>query len=272
MRDRRHDQKGKSTGQYVRSVNKHAKIDGPFAPRLIEMLECPAMRVLSLTARRILDRLEIEFAHHGGSENGKLPCTYADLERFGINRRQIGAGFAELVSLGFLEIARPGRAGNAEYRAPTLYRLTYRHMDAQAPTHEWRRVRTIEEAEAIVKQSREPLAEFERRRRAKKDPRKKQKAGVGFAENSVVETHTESRVVPGVETHTTVPVGETHTTIDISGGREADTGAAAVSTAVLESLLSNAARGPHDSQRGSAPADAVDLAAVLAARMKRRKA
>ena len=41
------------------------KIDGPFAPRLITMLKSPAYRALSLSAHRILARLEIELYQHG---------------------------------------------------------------------------------------------------------------------------------------------------------------------------------------------------------------
>jgi hypothetical protein len=53
-------------------------ISGVFAWRLIEMLESPANRVLSLSAKRGLERLEIELARHGGKseENGRLPCTF----------------------------------------------------------------------------------------------------------------------------------------------------------------------------------------------------
>lgn len=49
------------------------KISGQFSARLIEMLESPAYRVLSLSARRILDRIDIEHAHHGGQDNGLYP-------------------------------------------------------------------------------------------------------------------------------------------------------------------------------------------------------
>jgi hypothetical protein len=41
-------------------------INGAFAWRLIEMLESPANRALSLSARRVLERLEIELYRHGG--------------------------------------------------------------------------------------------------------------------------------------------------------------------------------------------------------------
>ena len=62
-------------------------ISGQFAPRLIEMLRSPAYRALSLSARRILDRIEIEFANHGGRDNGKLPVTYQNFKDFGISNR-----------------------------------------------------------------------------------------------------------------------------------------------------------------------------------------
>ena len=51
-------------------------IAGQFNWRLIEMLESPAFRVLSQSGHRVLARLEIELAHHGGNDNGKLPTTF----------------------------------------------------------------------------------------------------------------------------------------------------------------------------------------------------
>jgi hypothetical protein len=53
-------------------------IFGQFAARLIEMMESPAYRVLSLSAHRVLSRIEVEYAHHGGQDNGKLPVTFDD--------------------------------------------------------------------------------------------------------------------------------------------------------------------------------------------------
>ena len=54
--------------------HRRGSIAGAFAWRLIEMLESPAHRALSLSARKILDRLEIELYHHGGKpeQNGTL--------------------------------------------------------------------------------------------------------------------------------------------------------------------------------------------------------
>jgi hypothetical protein len=53
------------------------------------MLRSPAYCALSLSARRILDRLEIELADHGGADNGKLPVTYDDFVRYGLHRHAI---------------------------------------------------------------------------------------------------------------------------------------------------------------------------------------
>jgi hypothetical protein len=126
------------------------------------MLESPAYRVLSLSAHRVMARLEIEMAHHGGKpeENGRLPCTYEHFVEFGLHPDAIAPAIRELVALGFVEITRKGCAGNAGYRQPTLYRLTYRHCGShKETTDEWKGIRTMEEAEALAKRSRAQQSE-----------------------------------------------------------------------------------------------------------------
>jgi hypothetical protein len=134
------------------------RITGQFAPRLIEMLESPAYRALGLSARRALDRIEIELAHHGGHDNGGLPITYDDFEHYGIHRHRIASAIRELIALKFVEITKPGRAGNAEFRTPNLFRLTYRHTQREEPTHDWKRITTIEQATKLARQARRPPA------------------------------------------------------------------------------------------------------------------
>jgi hypothetical protein len=139
----------------VTQRRRRTKIGGQFAPRLIEMLRSPAMRVLSLSARRILDRIEIELAEHGGTDNGRLPVTYDDFENFGIHRHSIAPAINELVALGFVQVTELGRAGNAEWRSPSKYRLTYRHSyEGANPTNEWKRIQTLDDAERIVRTAR----------------------------------------------------------------------------------------------------------------------
>ena len=105
-------------------VKRRNSIDGQFAAHTIEMIRSPAWSVLSLSARRVLDRIEIEHAYHGGNENGRLPVTYDDFECYGIHRHSIAAAIRETVALGFAEITERGRAGNAEFRSPHKFRLT----------------------------------------------------------------------------------------------------------------------------------------------------
>jgi hypothetical protein len=132
------------------------KIAGQFAARLIEMLESPAYRVMSLSAHRLLDRLEIEHAHHGGRDNGKLPVTYGDFENYGIERHSIAPAMREVEALGFVQVTVRGRAGNAEYRTPNIFRLTYRPTDGAGATDEWKKSKTIEEAKLIALAARKP--------------------------------------------------------------------------------------------------------------------
>ncbi len=113
------------------------------------------MRALSLAARKALDRIEIEHMNHGGADNGRLPVTYRDFEAWGIRRHSIASAIRELDALGFIEITRHGYGGNAETRAPNLYRLTYRpawnagRKDSDG-THEYSKIKTDEQAEAIA--------------------------------------------------------------------------------------------------------------------------
>jgi hypothetical protein len=130
------------------------QIEGQWAGREIKMLESWPYRVLSLSAHRALTRIEIELAHHGGNDNGRLPVTYDDFQDYGIDRHSIRPALSELEALGFIEVTDRGRAGNAEFRRPAKYRLTYKGADREPPTHEWRRIETKEQAEHVAKRAR----------------------------------------------------------------------------------------------------------------------
>jgi hypothetical protein len=115
-------------------------IDGQFIAHRVQMLNSDAWAALSHAARRILDRLEIEHASHGGVENGNLACTFDDFARAGIRRRSVAMAIRDLEALGFLEITQRGRRAAGEFYLPSRYRLTYLHTKHGAPTDEWKRV------------------------------------------------------------------------------------------------------------------------------------
>lgn len=148
------------------------RIEGQFAPRPIGMLESPAYRAMSLSGHRVLSHVEVEHAHHGGKENGRLPVTFDQFVEYGLHRHSIGPGMRETVALGFLVITEKGRAGNAEHRSPNKFRLTYRHAEGISGdgSHEWRSIATIEEAEAIADAARKAKAPKKTKSQCRKVP------------------------------------------------------------------------------------------------------
>jgi hypothetical protein len=192
------------------------------------MLESPAYRVLSLSARRVLDRIEIELAQHGGNDNGRLPVTYSDFVSYGIERHAIGPAIREAVALGFLEVTERGCAGNAEFRSPNLFRLTFRPVkgDVQYGSNEWRCIATKEEALKLSKAARNEngtraYRPSRHRSRRVSHGGKKQKTSAGKTHVSVRKTHTENDNPPVRETPTTAKVGKP-ALLSISGGGRVD--------------------------------------------------
>ena len=117
------------------------------------MLELPAYRVLSLSAHRILSRIEVELAHHAGNDNGQLPCTFDHFVEYGVDRHSIAPAVRELQALGFITV-EPGAAGNAEHRRPNLYGLTYNYFGGILPTDDWKRIKNETDAAQIARRSR----------------------------------------------------------------------------------------------------------------------
>ena len=124
-------------------------IAGQFAARTIEMLESSAYRVLSLSAHRVWRASKSSMDATAEQENGRLPVTYEHFVEYGIHRHAIAPAMRELEALGFIEVTEHGRAGNAEHGRPNLFRITYRNTDRADPTHNWKRVESIEAAETI---------------------------------------------------------------------------------------------------------------------------
>jgi hypothetical protein len=197
------------------------QIGGHFAARLIEMLGSPAYRVLSVSAHRVISRIEIEHAHHGGSENGNLPVTKQNFMDYGMDHDAVAPAIREAEALGFIRMKR-GRGGNADHRQPNRFFLTFvngRGNRSYPPTHEWRKIKTTEEAQAIADAA-----------RAAKDPRAVQFAEARKTKNRSGKpgpkpdrkTRTENATSPVRETRTTGQTGKPGPlSISRGGGRGA---------------------------------------------------
>jgi hypothetical protein len=116
------------------------------------VVESPALRVLSIHAIRVMHRLEHEDMSHGCAENGRLIVTHDQFVGWGVERKQIAHAIRELVALGFIEIMERGYAGAAGHGKANRFRLTYLNTKTfEEPSHDWRRIGTIEEANATAK-------------------------------------------------------------------------------------------------------------------------
>jgi hypothetical protein len=183
------------------------------------MIESPAMRVLSQSAIRVMHRLEVEHMHHGGAENGRLIVTHDQFGEWGIERNSIAPAIRELAALGFVEITGKGCAGNANQHRATRFRLTYVNSKTrEQPTNEWRKIKTMDDAERIAAVARAAKDQRARdlgrrgaRGRENKNPVRKTLTGTG------PQNPDRSANFPVRKTLTASPVRKTRTTIYISG-------------------------------------------------------
>jgi hypothetical protein len=111
----------------------------PFVMHYLDTLESTAWRSLTLGARLVLDRLEIEHMRRHGAHNGKLIVTYDQfLAHMGWNRRaSVAAAIQQLERLGFLEVVERGKWNDGKDRRASRYRLNYLPTRDKPPTDEW---------------------------------------------------------------------------------------------------------------------------------------
>src|ERR1700747_263327 len=85
------------------------KISEQWAAYPIAMLESPAYRVLSQGAHRVIARIAIELASHGGNNNGQLPVTKKQFVEYGLHNDAVAPAIREAEALGFIRITEHGR-------------------------------------------------------------------------------------------------------------------------------------------------------------------
>jgi hypothetical protein len=140
----------------------------------VELLKSPAMWVLSRAAHKILMYVECQGAKFAGKKNGKVPITYESLEAQGLHTNSIPPALNEIHALGVGEVRR-GRGGNAEFRRPNFIRVTYLSSGENReipPTHEWKAINTLKEAEEIAKKARAKKSKTTPGKRSVLRPRK----------------------------------------------------------------------------------------------------
>jgi hypothetical protein len=183
----------------------------------IEALESPAYRALSLSGHRVLARIQIEHAHHGGAANGKLPVTFRNFHEFGIHPNAIAPAIREVAALGFIRITQEGVASSdREFRIPNMFALTHlpTNNSYDGPTNDWRRHKTIEDAAAAARDARSEPAR--NRKFAAKTQRKNTEIRYGFRIKSRYRNRIKNGQIPDTETIAQA-TNENRSTIYISG-------------------------------------------------------
>jgi hypothetical protein len=140
---------------------------------------------MSHQCRKLVDALMMEWANHGGEENGNLKVPYDQLEARGLRRETILDAVLEAKALGIVQPTR-GQRSYGSRRAPSVYRLTWlgTPRDGLTPTNEWRGIKTKEEAVVRVRNA---LAELERERALKRAIRE-QRAAERVRQSATVRT------------------------------------------------------------------------------------
>jgi len=208
----------------VSGIKRRNRISGQWSPRLIEMLESPAYRVLSQTAHMIISRIEIELGHHGGNDNGRLPVTTDDFVEYGMHRTSVAPAIREAEALGFIRVTERGRGGNAEHHSPNLFFLTFAHgrdSGKHPPTHDWRSLKSLEEAEQIARAARanKNQSAVAQGKRSWRKRQQAQKAGTENSPVSIRGSRTETVGIPVRKTRTTAS-GEKPVLLSIARGAE----------------------------------------------------
>ncbi len=118
------------------------------------MRESPAWAAIPHTAKRVLERIELEHMRHAGRENGRLIVTYDDFAKADIRRQSVALALRQLSALGFLEVTVSGYKTAGGDKIPSKYRLTHvfsagAYNDG-TPTEEWRRIKTNDHARSVL--------------------------------------------------------------------------------------------------------------------------
>jgi hypothetical protein len=129
--------------------------NGSFVMLELEMLTSPAYIALlkHRAAFTLLNRLMVEHMQHAGKTNGRLKVTYKDFEGYGVGPNSVADAIAINECLGFVRVTKRGRASFEDQRYPSEYALTFRAIDNDPPTHNWRRFPSDIEAQAALKVS-----------------------------------------------------------------------------------------------------------------------
>lgn len=141
-----HDKTGRSLRSRITSPPKGE----PWAWLTRDMFASHAWRAMPSAARRVLDRLIIEYLNHAGTNNGEIVCTFTDFEKYGIRRPSIAEALEKLQALGWIDIVERG-GSYADVRIPSRYSLTWLNGKFGPASNRWRSIQTQGDARRALR-------------------------------------------------------------------------------------------------------------------------
>jgi hypothetical protein len=92
----------------------------------------------------------IEHMRHAGTQNGELPVTYDNFQRYGIRRSSISLAMTIAIKLGWIDLGVRGVRGHGIARRPHLFGLTWLPRADHTPaSNRWKRI-TEEKANDVL--------------------------------------------------------------------------------------------------------------------------
>lgn len=128
-------------------------VEGSWIPRRLDVLQSAAWRNAPRALKSLLEILEIEHMRRKGSANGELFKSYPQFVKEGFNRTTVSDMTKLGEHLGLLKVNRETGVGSPDLKDACAYTLTYLPtgiIGNVAPTDEWRRIRTDDQAKAII--------------------------------------------------------------------------------------------------------------------------
>jgi hypothetical protein len=157
-----------------------------------DLLASEAWLAMTPQCRKLVDALMTEWADHGGKENGNLLAPYDMLEERGMRRQTVLDVVTEAKALGIVEPTR-GRRSHGSRKQPSIYRLTWLGTpDGLTASHEWKSVKTAEEAHIRVRNA---LDVLQRERATKRTIREDRAAQRATQQGASAESDAENNVV-----------------------------------------------------------------------------
>lgn len=129
------------------------QIDGAYVAHRLEMLQSPAWRKAPRPMKALLEELEIEHLRHKGCANGQLARSYTQFIAAGFNRHTVTQMIRTAEALGLIKVNRNSGIGAPDLRDAHLYTLTYLPTGVGrniAPTDDWKRIKTDDQAQKII--------------------------------------------------------------------------------------------------------------------------